>query len=180
MSEFPPLASLGERIMICGPSNSGKSTLAQAVGRKLGYPTIHLDLLYHQPFTDWVPRPKEEFVALHDAAIAADGWVMEGNYFATVTQRMQRATGIVMMGSEPRRAALRNVRRTLFESGKRAGQLEGNIDKLNWKLFQFILFEQPKKRQRDLTILRDAGLPMIELNSMAELNRLYAEWELSR
>ena len=180
MSEFLPLAGLGERIVICGPSNAGKSTLAQAIGRKLERPTIHLDLLYHQPFTNWVPRPKEEFVALHDAAIATESWVMEGNYFATITQRMQRATGIVMLGSEPWRSALRNFRRTLFESGKRAGQLEGNIDKLNWELFRYILFEQPKKRGRDLTILRAPGLPMVELSSMAELKRLYAEWGLSR
>lgn len=178
MTEFLPLAALGDRIIICGPSNAGKSTLSVALGRKLDRPAIHLDLLYHVPNTNWVPKPKEEFVALHDAAIAGERWVMDGNYLGTITQRMARATGIIMLGNEPVRAALRNIRRTLFESGRRAGQLEGNIDKLNWKLFHFILIEQPKKRQRDLTILRKSGLPMVELNTMAELNRLYAEWDL--
>jgi hypothetical protein len=127
-----------------------------------------------------VPRPKGEFVALHDAAIASDSWVIEGNYFATVPQRLARATGIVVLGSEPLRAAARNVRRTLFETRHRAGQLEGNIDKLNWELFRFILFEQPKKRERDLAILRASGLPMVELRSMRELRSLYAAWELER
>jgi adenylate kinase family enzyme len=178
--DFPPLESLGPRIMICGPSNAGKSTLNVAIGRKLDLPAIHLDLLYHQPNTNWVPRPKDEFVALHDAAIAGESWVMDGNYFATITQRLARATGIVVLGSEPWRAAARNVRRTLFESGRRAGQLEGNIDKLNWELFRFILFEQPKKRQRDLGILRAAGLPMVQLDSMRELQSLYAAWGLKR
>jgi adenylate kinase family enzyme len=178
--DFPELTSMGRRIMICGPSNAGKSTLARTLGRRLGTTTTYLDLLYHLPNTNWVPRAKEDFVALHDAAIASDSWVMEGNYFATVPQRLKRATGIVMLGSEPWRAAARNVRRTLFETGQRAGQLEGNIDKLNWKLFQFILFEQPKKRQRDLTILRAPGLPLVELNSMAELNQLYRAWDLQR
>jgi len=180
MGEFPSLEALGPRIMICGPSNAGKSTLARALGQQLDRQVVHLDLLYHLPFTDWVPRPKEEFAALHDAAIASNQWVIEGNYFATIEQRMAQATGIVMMGSEPWRAALRNVRRTLFETGRRAGQLEGNIDKLNWELFRFILFEQPKKRERDLTILRGSGLPMVELSTMTELNRLYREWGLTR
>jgi len=180
MAEFPPLATLGQRIMICGPSNSGKSTLARAIGQQLGRQTVYLDLLYHQPHTNWVPRPREEFTALHEAAIAAENWVMEGNYFATVTQRLERATGIIMLGSEPWRGAARNLRRTLFETGHRAGQLEGNIDTLNWELFRFILFEQPKKRQRDLNILRGSGLPMLQLEKMAELNRLYREWELRR
>jgi adenylate kinase family enzyme len=178
--DLPTLESMGQRIVICGPSNAGKSTLARALGQKLGQETVHLDLLYHLPNTNWVPREKEEFQRLHEAAIAGDSWVIEGNYFALITERLARATGIVMLGSEPWRAAARNVRRTLFESGRRAGQLEGNIDRLNWKLFRFILFEQPRKRQRDLAILRGAGLPMVELDSMAELNRLYRAWELER
>lgn len=176
----PHIADLGPRIMICGPSNSGKSTLARAIGWKLDRPAIHLDLLYHLPKTNWTPRPKEEFVALHDAAITGDLWVIEGNYFATIMQRLARATGIILLGSEPWRAAARKVRRTLFETRHRAGQLEGNIDTLNWGLFHFIIFEQPKKRERDRAILRGSGLPLIELETMRELRVLYDEWGLDR
>ena len=178
--DAPSPGALGPRIMICGPSNAGKSTLARALGQRLGRPIVHLDLLYHLPRTNWVPRPKDEFVALHEEAIAGESWVMEGNYFATISQRLARATGIITLGSEPWRAAARNVRRTLFETRHRAGQLEGNIDKLNWPLFHFILFEQPKKRQRDLGILRASGLPMVELQSMRELQALYRAWGLDR
>lgn len=174
------LESLGPRIMICGPSNSGKSTLARAIGRKLDLPTTYLDLLYHLPHTNWQPRPKEEFVALHDAAVAGERWVIDGNYFATVPQRLARATGIVLLGNEPWRAAARNVRRTLLETRHRAGQLEGGIDTLSWAFLQFILFEQPKKRQRDRAILKAAGLPMSEPASMHELRALYAVWGLRR
>lgn len=178
--QFPPLTALGPRIVICGPSNAGKSTLARAIGWKLAVPAIHLDLLFHVPNTDWVPRPKEAFLALHDAAIAEDSWVMEGNYFATVPQRLGRASGIIMLGSEPWRAAGRNVRRTLFESGRRAGQLEGNIDRLNWKMLRFILIEQPKKWSRDHATLQRSGLPMVTLRSMRELQALYRAWDLRR
>jgi adenylate kinase family enzyme len=177
---LPPLSYFGSRIMICGPSNSGKSTLARALGRQLGLPTTYLDLLYHLPNTDWEPRPKEEFVALHDAAISGDQWVIDGNYFGTIPQRLARATGIVLLGSEPWRAAARNVRRTLFETRHRAGQLEGGIDKLSWTFFRFIIVEQPRKRARDQAILRGSGLPMVELASMRELRELYAAWALER
>jgi adenylate kinase family enzyme len=174
------LESLGPRIMICGPSNAGKSTLARAIGRKLDRPVVYLDLLFHRPRTNWEPRPKAEFEALHEAAIAGECWVMEGNYFGTVPQRLARATGIVVLGSEPWRAVARYVRRTLFETRDRAGQLEGGIDRLNLALFHFILFEQPRKRQRDLGILRAAGLPTVELTSMRDLQALYEAWGLRR
>ncbi len=72
------------------------------------------------------------------------------------------------------------MRRTLFETRQRAGQLEGNIDRLSWRLIRFILFEQPKKRARDTAILRASGLPLLELASMRELAQLYRAWGLER
>ena len=58
MGEFLPLAALGPRIMICGPSNSGKSTLAVAMASKLGAEAFHVDLFRHLPDTNWVQRPR--------------------------------------------------------------------------------------------------------------------------
>ena len=53
-------------------------TLAEAIARKRGLHVVHLDLLYHLPNTDWEVRPTDEFVALHDAAITEERWVMDG------------------------------------------------------------------------------------------------------
>jgi adenylate kinase family enzyme len=90
------LSELGERICILGPSNSGKSTLADAIGRKRGLKVVHLDQLHHLPNTDWKMRPAREFLALHDEAIAGDQWVIDGNYSKCFPQRFQRATGIIL------------------------------------------------------------------------------------
>lgn len=59
------LATLGPRLCIIGPSNSGKSTLAAAIGRRRDLPVVHLDQLHHRPGSQWQARPREEFVALH-------------------------------------------------------------------------------------------------------------------
>ena len=88
MQTLLSLEALGPRICICGPSNAGKSTLAAAIGRKLGGQTVHLDQLHHYPNTNWEPRPREEFVQLHAQAIAGDIWAMEGNYFALIPARL--------------------------------------------------------------------------------------------
>lgn len=180
MSRTPPLEALGPRIIICGPSNAGKSTLARAIGRKLGVPVSYLDLLWHLPHTDWQPRPADEFARLQAEAVAGASWVMEGNYFAAIAPRLERATGIVLLGSRPWRSYLRYLRRTLFGRKERAGQLDGGIDRLNWKMTRFILFEQPGKAARNRAILRASGLPMVEASEMAELKRLYEAWGLSR
>ncbi len=178
MTTFLPLSALGPRIMICGPSNAGKSTLALAIAAKVGGEVHHLDLMRHQPGTDWVQRPDDEFQALHDAAITGERWVMEGNYSKLMPQRFARATGIILLGDNRWANFARYLRRTLFESQGRAGGLAGDRDSVKWAMIRWILIVQPPRRAEDRARLISSGLPMVEVTSMRQLNRLYAAWSL--
>lgn len=173
-----PLSALGERIMICGPSNAGKSTLAVALAKKLDAEPFHVDLLRHLPDTNWVQRADEEFRALHDAAILRDRWVMDGNYSSLMPQRFARATGIILLGDGRWANFRRYLWRTLFQKRSRPGSLAGDKDSIKWEMVRWILFVQPPLRERNRKHLRSAGLPMVELSSMAELKRLYTDWQL--
>jgi adenylate kinase family enzyme len=179
-SAFPPLATLGPRIMICGPSNAGKSTLAIAVARRIGGDVHHLDLFRHLPSTDWVQRTDDEFQALHDDAISGERWVMEGNYSKLMPQRFARATGIILLGDSRWANLWRYFRRTLFEKHARPGSLAGDKDSIKWEMIRWITVVQPPRRAADRARLAATGLPMLELRSMAELNRLYTAWALER
>jgi adenylate kinase family enzyme len=179
MHDFPSLEALGPRICILGPSNAGKSTLTVAIADKLDLPPIHLDLLYHKPYTNWEPRPREEFVAAHAEAVAGERWVMEGNYVGLLDTRLAHATGIILLGTDRWSAFARYLRRTLFQRG-RIGALPGAQDSLKWLMIKYILLEQPKKRQRDIALLRASGLPMVKFDSLGELRRAYEAWGLSR
>jgi len=176
---FPPLESLGHRIMICGPSNAGKSTLAVAIGKKLGLPFVHLDQFYHLPNTNWVPRPREEFVRLHDAAILEDRWVMDGNYSGLMPARAARATGLIVLLDNRYSTFARYLRRTLFQR-ERAGHLEGARDSIKWNMVHWILIRAPRKLGSYHALAETSGLPFVETHGMREVNRLYAEWGLNR
>lgn len=175
-----PLEALGPRIVICGPSNSGKSTLTVALGKKLEVDTFHIDLFRHQPDTNWVQRSDEEFVALHDAAILGERWVMDGNYSGLMPRRLARATGIIFLHDGRWANFRRYLWRTLFQKQRRPGSLAGDKDSIKWEMIRWILIVQPPLRERNRERLRAAGLPMLELSSMAELKRVYAEWGLER
>ena len=179
MDRFPPLETFGNRIMVCGPSNAGKSTFALALGAKLGVPHIHLDQLHHLPNTDWQPRPPEEFAALHEAAIACDSWVMDGNYTRLFPSRLPRATGAILLHSNRFASLARYFRRTLFEHD-RAGGLSGNRDSIKWQMIHWILAGAPKRQDLMTDLLRAAPLPLLEIRNMRDLNRLYTEWGLTR
>lgn len=173
-----PLETLGSRIVVCGPSNSGKSTLAVALGRKLGAEAFHLDLFRHQPDTNWVQRSDEAFAALHDAAILGERWVMDGNYSTLMPQRLARATGIILLHGGRWANFRRYLWRTLLQKRNRPGSLAGDKDSIKWEMIRWILIAQPPLRERNRERLRAAGLPMLELSSMAELKRVYAAWGL--
>jgi len=66
------------RISITGSSGSGKSTLSRQLAELLGAEHIELDAINHLP--GWTPRPTEEFQAELSERIAADSWIVDGNY----------------------------------------------------------------------------------------------------
>ncbi|RWC57536.1 AAA family ATPase [Mesorhizobium sp.] len=173
------LSELGDRICILGPSNSGKSTLADAIARKRGLATVHLDQLFHLPNTDWEARPRDEFIALHDAAIAGERWVMDGNYSVCMPQRFLRATGLILLDISTPTSLLRYIRRTLFESERR-GALEGGRDSIKWDMIRHIAVATPKNRNRYRAMLEQVDLPKVQLSSRQAIKKCFREWDLAR
>lgn len=66
------------RIVVLGSSGSGKSTLAQRLSGDLDCPYIELDALHWGP--NWTPVPLDLFRSRVASAIAAERWVVDGNY----------------------------------------------------------------------------------------------------
>lgn len=166
------LDQLGPRICILGPSNSGKSTLADTIGRSRGLPVVHLDQLHHLPNTDWRPRPIEDFIALHDAAIAESTWVMDGNYSRQLPQRLARATGFIVLEVSTSTSLFRYFRRSWFERDRHGG-LEGARDSVKWEMIHYIVSTARQKRARHDALFAKAALPGIRLTGSRALNDFY-------
>ena len=82
-----------------GNSGSGKSTLARGLAARLGVPFLELDSVYHQP--GWEPLAEDEFQRLVTQRVSADGWVVDGNYSATLVtaiEAFQTANGLTADG----------------------------------------------------------------------------------
>jgi adenylate kinase family enzyme len=168
------LDGLGPRICILGPSNSGKSTLAEAIGRARDLPLVHLDQLYHLPDTDWQPRARAEFVALHDAAIEAPRWVMDGNYSGTLPQRLSRATGFILLDVSTTISLFRYFRRSWFERDRR-GALEGGKDSVKWSMIHHIAVTTRSNRKRYDEMFARVSVPKVMLRTPQELAAFYRE-----
>ena len=173
------LDRLGPRICIVGPSNSGKSTLARAIARARGLPAIHLDQLYHRPGTQWQPRAPGDFAALHQAAIDAPCWVIDGGYAQCLEPRLERATGLVLLDASTATSLLRYLRRTWFERA-RHGMLEGARDRVTWAMIRHITTVTPANRRHYRTVFDQTALPKIRLATPRELAQFYRAEGLER
>lgn len=172
------LSDLGERICILGPSNSGKSTMAYAIGRKCDLPVVHLDRLFHLPDTDWQPRPASEFTVLHDRAIANDRWVIDGNYSALLPQRLLRATGLILLDVCTITSVFRYLRRVLIPS-YRVGGLNGR-DSLKLSMLRHIVVTTPANRLRYARLYPQLQLPRVRLRSMRAIDAQSRQWAIER
>lgn len=178
MNEIPRLEALGRRIMILGPSNAGKSTLAVALGERLGIPCHHIDSFRHLPHTDWQQRPTAEFHALHDAVVDEAEWILEGNYSEVMPQRLNRATSILVIDAPLLTRYRRYFVRTLFQK-HRAGMLEGARDSVKWVMVHW-LWHTRRSAERYRAMALHSGLPHAFIRTPAELDALYAAWGLRR
>jgi adenylate kinase family enzyme len=69
---------VGTRIVVVGPTCSGKSTLAATLAERLDVPFVELDALFWLP--DWVESDDETFGARVEEATAGETWAVAGSY----------------------------------------------------------------------------------------------------
>ncbi|MWV60331.1 AAA family ATPase [Rathayibacter sp. VKM Ac-2754] len=164
------LDDLGDRLCIIGPSSSGKSTLAAAIGRARGMRVVHLDQYRHLPGRHWVERGDDEFAALHAAAIAGECWVIEGNYSRWLPERLDRATGLIALESTTTATVIRYLHRT-WSGQERVGGLEETRDRVSLAMLRFLLGPSRRSRGRCRRLHEESAVPSVLLPDRAALDR---------
>jgi adenylate kinase family enzyme len=127
-----------KRIMILGPSNAGKSTLARALNVRLKIPTYHLDKEFWQE--NWTELPFAEMNVKHSKLISKDEWIIDGGWPQTRESRVKRAGTVIIMDI-PRRVI---IRRWLIRVWKNRGTVRDdmggkNVERLNLAHFRGML-----------------------------------------
>ncbi len=144
------------RIAVIGSSGSGKSTLAKRLGEDLRLSHIELDAINWQAgWRDLATHDLDEFIARIDAAIAADGWVTDGNYSKVLPRILARATHVVWLDYDRSVVMPRVVRRSFVRAwtGKEVWPGTGNVE--TWR--DWLSKEHPVRWAWDTFERRRAG-----------------------
>ncbi len=103
------------RVLVIGNGGAGKSTFSAALGARTGLPVTHLDALHWRP--GWTPPPAPDWLRTLERVVAADAWILDGNYRGTMTLRAARADALVLLDPPTRTCLWRIVRRRFSGRG---------------------------------------------------------------
>ncbi len=158
------------RILVIGCSGAGKSTLGRALAERLGLPLVHLDAAYWLP--GWSQPASAVWRDKVAGLVAADAWVIEGNYASTFDLRMPRADVIVFLDL-PTATCLRGILwRPLRHWGKqRPDMAPGCIERYDWPFVQYVWRFRDKERPKILKAVKTLGAhaKLVHLRSRGEV-----------
>jgi adenylate kinase family enzyme len=117
-----------QRVAVIGVTGSGKTTFAGALSSRLGVPHIELDAFQWEP--NWREARTADFRARVEAAVAAEGWVVDGNYGKARDLIWPRADTLVWLDYPFILTFSRMLRRTLRRARTGEELWSGNRERL--------------------------------------------------
>ena len=119
---------LPNKIVVTGTSGCGKTFLGQRLSDITGHKCIDLDELYWLP--KWTKRTDEEFFALIQKEVAADHWIVCGNYSRAQQHIWPQADMIVWLDLSLSKCLWQAFKRTLQRCINQEPCCNGNYETL--------------------------------------------------
>jgi adenylate kinase family enzyme len=162
-----------DRIAIIGCGGSGKTVLAHRLAEHFGLDVTNLDALYYDD--QWNPTPADKFAEIQRELVAADRWLIEGNYASSLPIRLERADTVIFLDL-PARTCLYGIaqRRWRYRGGQHT---DGVYDRITWSFIKYVIGYRRSMRPRVTTLLAQHGqhARYIRLTSRRQANRFLHE-----
>jgi len=160
------------RVLIVGSPGAGKSTLALALAARTRLPLTHLDAVYWQP--GWVRPSDDSWTAKLETLLAAERWILDGNYTGSLARRAERGDTVVVLDFPRVLCLWRAIWRALRSRRPDRSPLEASglhRDPLDREFLAFI-WHFPAVARRQLALLSGRpGLEVVVLRSDAQVRR---------
>lgn len=162
-----------KRVAIIGCGGSGKTTIGRRLAATIGTQITHLDAVYYDD--EWNKLPAEKFAALQEDLVAADTWVIDGNYASTLPIRLKRATHVIFLDL-PALTCLRGIaqRRWHYRGGQHT---DGVYDRITWSFITYVWGYRREMAPRVRALIAEhAGHAQVHVvRSRRAANRLVAQ-----
>ena len=160
-----------KKILIVGCGGAGKSTLAKIMGDKFNLPVVHLDKIWWLP--GWKTRTRFGFDRLLKKELKKPCWIIEGNYFRTLTKRLKYADLCIFL-DYPTNLCLDGVSERIktYSGLTRPDMTDGCTERADPEFEQWIRDFEKNVRPKMLEILKSGNVDYKILTS----RELTANW----
>ena len=162
------------KISLIGGPSTGKSTLAENMGRKLDLPIIHIDAINYNANWEEVNPKKRDQIIMEKAS--GDKWVMDGTYMDTLSQRMKMSDLIIYLDYSTIAKLFGILGRAFRMKGTERKEIPGCNDKMDFEFIKFTLSWNSKKRKKVYEALEGIDKDkVIVFKKRKDLNKWYKE-----
>ena len=125
------------KISIIGGSGTGKTTLAENLGKKLNLPVCHIDGIHHLP--NWQIRDKDERDKIILEKIKKEKWIIDGTYRSTLSERLKNSDLVIYLDFSSIAQAKGVLRRVIKHKGEEKKEIPGCKEQMTLKFFIWVL-----------------------------------------
>ena len=130
------------RVVVLGPSGTGKTTVGIALAKKLGLKALHLDSVYWKK--DWENLDKDEFNEYMEEFFKKNHkWVIDGNYTNNrhFQYRLDLADTIIFLDFGTQ-VALKGIhsRASIYKHRSRSDMAEGCVEGVDQVFLKYVAF----------------------------------------
>jgi adenylate kinase family enzyme len=153
-----------QRIAIVGNGGSGKTWLANRLGRLLDLPVTHLDDLRYA--ADGTTVAENSFTDRQQTIAAGDRWIIDGNSLASMPIRLARADTVIVVDPHPLVCLLGILQRRLRYRGGR--HPDGVYDRITVSFLWYVAWRYRRThlpRVQACIAEHFRGAPLVHLTS---------------
>lgn len=163
-----------KRVLVIGSPGAGKSILATKLAALTGLPLIHLDQQYWQP--GWVEPDEATWQLRLNEIIAADQWIIDGNYGGSLALRLTRADTVIYLDYPAWLCVARLVGRIARSRGKvRPDMAEGCREQYDLGFLGYTASFRWHRRHRIEACLEGFSGRLVRLRRPAETDHFLAQ-----
>lgn len=160
------------RIVIIGGPGTGKTILANNLGRELNIPVYHLDRINH--LENWQKRDAKERDEIILKIIDNSRWITDGTYKTTLEQRINKSDLVIFLDYSSF-SRLRGIISRYFQlKGKEKPEISVCKEQLNLKFIKLAIQWKKIKRKAVEEILgKENNKTLLIFKNRRKLNRWY-------
>ncbi len=161
-----------QRICIIGGSGTGKTTLAQNLGKQLNLPVYHIDGIHH--LSNWQIRDKDERDKIILEKVNEDKWIIDGTYRSTLQYRLNKSDFVIFLDYSTIAQIKGVLGRFIKTHGKEKKEIPGCKERMNWKFFWLVVNWRKNKRDEILNKINDIDSNKVQIfRNRRQLNKWY-------